>query len=119
MSAGRRRDAGRLVSVMILVIGCSLMPVGAQSDLVAAEPTSIDPARVMGAESCKKCHESEYTAWTNTTHFKNHERITSSAGQKYAEAYGGTEACMTCHSGRSVFRIGGSVVRIVSYAGRR
>ncbi len=58
----------------------------------------IDAAKVKGAQSCKKCHEAEYTAWTKTMHFKNHNRITESAGKGYAQKYGGTDTCKSCHS---------------------
>ena len=67
----------------------------------AAEPLPAavpDAEKVVGAESCRKCHESEYTAWTQTMHFKNHERISSSAGKQYAEKYGSSDKCLTCHS---------------------
>lgn len=59
---------------------------------------ALDASRVMGAESCKKCHASEFAAWEHTVHFKNHERITSDAGAKYIQAYGSSDACYTCHS---------------------
>jgi len=61
-------------------------------------PTEFDASKVMGAESCKKCHEAEYTAWTKTVHYGNHARLTNQAGQKYIAAYGGSEACKKCHS---------------------
>jgi hypothetical protein len=83
--------AGRLFLVSGLTAAVALTPSQA-ADLV------IDASKVKGAESCRKCHQPEYTAWTQSTHFRNHERISSSAGQKYAKAYGGTDACMTCHS---------------------
>ncbi|MEP3479072.1 MAG: multiheme c-type cytochrome [Fuerstiella sp.] len=62
-------------------------------------PESQDVAsKVMGAQSCKKCHESEYQAWTGSMHFKNHERITSANGKQYASKMGGTSTCVACHS---------------------
>jgi Cytochrome c554 and c-prime len=64
----------------------------------AAFVPEVDASRVMGAESCKKCHESEFHAWERTVHFKNHERITSDAGTRYIQAYGSSDACYTCHS---------------------
>ncbi len=67
----------------------------------AAEPVAdvqLDAASVKGAESCRKCHEAEHAAWSQSTHSRNHERLSSSAGKKYAQAYGGTDACKTCHS---------------------
>jgi len=57
-----------------------------------------DATRVKGAESCQKCHQAEYMAWTKSKHFRNHERVTSAAGREYAQKYGGTDTCMTCHS---------------------
>jgi len=63
-----------------------------------ATDQALDASRVKGAVSCRKCHEAEYTAWSLSTHSRNHERISSSAGKKYAQVYGGTDKCMTCHS---------------------
>lgn len=98
MSAGRSCCRIQFTSGRLPATGYCLLMVGMLSSAVLADPGSIDAARVKGALSCKKCHESEYTAWTQSTHFRNHERITSSAGQKYAQEYGGTDRCMTCHS---------------------
>jgi len=86
---------------MISVIGLVTVAVCASCVANAAEPAAhaeLDASKVKGAESCRKCHQAEYAAWSQSTHFRNHERINSSAGKKYAEAYGGTDACMTCHS---------------------
>ena len=63
-----------------------------------AAPASHDARKVMGAESCRKCHESEYKAWTGSMHFKNHERIASANGKQYAAKMGGTSSCQSCHS---------------------
>ncbi len=71
---------------------------GAATAVLSAALNDIDPAKVKGAQSCKKCHESEYKAWTLTMHFKNHERISSSAGRQYAQKYGSTDACNSCHT---------------------
>lgn len=57
-----------------------------------------DPAKVMGAESCKECHKSEHAAWSASKHATNYERINSSSGKKIAEAYGSTKVCLNCHS---------------------
>ncbi|TWT61341.1 multiheme c-type cytochrome [Rubinisphaera italica] len=57
-----------------------------------------DPAKVMGAESCKECHKSEHAAWSASMHAKNFERIDSSSGKKIAAAYGNTKVCQNCHS---------------------
>ncbi len=57
-----------------------------------------DPAKVMGAESCKECHKSEHAAWSASMHAKNYERIDSSSGKKIAAAYGSTKVCQNCHS---------------------
>ena len=65
---------------------------------VAALIDIADPAHVMGAESCKECHKSEYAAWSVTKHAKNYERIDSSAGKKILDAYGNKETCLKCHS---------------------
>lgn len=66
--------------------------------LLAAPAPQDAASRVMGAESCKKCHESEYQAWTGSMHFKNHERITSANGKQYSAKMGGTSSCVSCHS---------------------
>ncbi len=75
---------------------CSSAQAGEPTKLVP--PASHDASKVMGAESCRKCHESEYKAWTMTVHFSNHERISSSAGKQYADKVGGTDSCAACHS---------------------
>lgn len=72
--------------------------VSAKEPLPNLAPASHDAMKVMGAESCKKCHESEYTAWSMTMHFKNHERIASAAGKQYAAKVGSTDSCASCHS---------------------
>lgn len=84
-------DRHRLILILSGIIFAGFL-------LPHAAATDIDAARVKGAESCKKCHQSEYDAWTKSTHFGNHERISSSAGKKYAQAYGSADVCMTCHS---------------------
>ncbi len=96
-AAGQQQNRSRVALRIVLVIGHCLVTTELLVSSHAAD-TTIDATRVKGAESCRKCHEAEYTAWTQTTHFRNHERISSSAGQKYAKAYGGTDVCMTCHS---------------------
>ncbi len=58
----------------------------------------VDPARVRGAESCRECHASEYSAWTHTRHFRTHRRIESPSGRRYIRALGSTDLCQTCHS---------------------
>lgn len=69
---------------------------------LATNATDIDPAKVKGAQSCKKCHEAEYAAWTNTMHFKNHERLTIAAGKGYLQKFqamgGNADTCKSCHS---------------------
>lgn len=98
MSAGRSSCRIRSVTGRSIATGAGLLFVTMLSSVAAADPGIIDAGKVKGAMSCKKCHESEYAAWTQSTHARNHERITSSAGQKYAQAYGGTDRCLTCHS---------------------
>jgi len=76
---------------------------GASPERVKTVPVSAlididDPAHVVGSESCKECHKSEYAAWSATTHAKNYQRIDSSAGKKILEAYGNKETCLKCHS---------------------
>jgi len=80
--------------MMLLVCGLCVSQASADDSF----HSGIDATRVKGAVACRKCHQSEYTAWTQSTHSRNHERINSDAGKKYAKAYGGTDACMTCHS---------------------
>lgn len=88
-----RISAPGLSIFVLLILFCT-----GHMTLAADAAADFDATKVKGAESCRKCHEAEYAAWTQSTHFRNHERITSSAGKKYAEAYGSTDACMTCHS---------------------
>jgi hypothetical protein len=87
-----------VASQALLVIGHCLLIATEMAGSSHAGDATIDATRVKGAESCRKCHQAEYTAWSQSTHFRNHERLSSSAGQKYAKAYGGTDVCMTCHS---------------------
>ncbi len=70
----------------------------------------IDAAKVKGADSCTKCHESEHAAWTKSVHFTNHERISSAAGSKYIADFGSKDACIQCHS--TPHTGGGSVVGV-------
>lgn len=71
----------------------------------AAGGGKLDPARVMGAKACVKCHKSEYARWMKTVHYSNAERLKTAAAVKYAKAMGIAEAdiaknslCTTCHA---------------------
>ena len=97
LAAVQKQNRSHAISQALLFIGHCLVATEMLGSSHAADAT-IDATKVKGAESCRKCHAAEYTAWSHSTHFRNHERISSSAGQKYAKAYGGTDVCMTCHS---------------------
>ena len=97
MPAGNRSGKSRFGSNGLLTVVCCAITGTALSSSHAAGPV-IDAAAVKGAASCAKCHPAEHTAWTKSTHFRTHERISSSAGQKYAKKYGGQAICVTCHS---------------------
>jgi hypothetical protein len=65
-----------------------------------------DPARVMGAKACIRCHRSEYAAWLNTVHYHSDRRLKTDANvDKYAKAMGVAKAdilkksiCADCHA---------------------
>jgi hypothetical protein len=93
-----KRTVFTLLSVVTVITVLNVSNATAAEPLPNLAPASHDAAKVMGAESCKKCHESEYKAWSMTMHFKNHERIVSAAGQQYAAKVGGIDSCAACHS---------------------
>lgn len=78
-----------------------LAVMAALPDASAADGTvtpSVTAAHVVGADACRTCHQSEHDAWSKSTHFRNHERISSAAGKAYIQAYGSDTACVNCHS---------------------
>ncbi len=64
-----------------------------------------NPATVMGAKACIRCHRSEYLAWTESKHYKTGETIAKFLGttKEYSEALGITQdtiqgsLCASCH----------------------
>jgi len=67
----------------------------------------IDPARVMGAKACIRCHRSEYARWLKTTHFRSAQLKfvkQKKDALKFAKAMGIPESkllqgsmCVSCH----------------------
>ncbi len=92
-----QRHAVRINRSMVSAMQMVAVTVFVPTSLKAVD-LALDASEIKGAVSCQKCHQAEYSAWKLSTHSRNHERISSSAGKKYAQAYGGTEKCMTCHS---------------------
>lgn len=116
MSSSQYRQTGKLIlltGALALIGGGMSYALSGGPDRTTASPTTDErvstyatsaalgisaPERVVGSESCKECHKSEYAAWTETKHSKNFARIDSDSGKKIAQQYGGTEACQQCHS---------------------
>ena len=69
---------------------------------VAAQQ-AIDPAKVVGRETCKRCHESEHNAWANSSHStKAWRQLDEPKAADFAKAMGvtdvkGASLCTKCH----------------------
>lgn len=87
----------------------------AQSALGAAPSDGwIDPATIMGAKACIRCHRSEYLAWRKTRHYEADVYLAKFEGatKEYAEAMGITKKtihnsmCANCHATTQTNRLG-------------
>ncbi|MCH7725460.1 MAG: hypothetical protein IH991_03100 [Planctomycetes bacterium] len=63
----------------------------------------IDPAKVVGRDTCKQCHSAEQTAWEHSSHnLKAWKLLDHPKAPEFAKALGiadikGASACTTCH----------------------
>jgi|GEM_PF-675342 len=73
----------------------------------AADPADhkFDPARVLGAKACIRCHRSEYVEWLKTVHAGSDRQLKTEAAAKYAKAMGIAKGdvlknsmCAACHA---------------------
>ncbi len=44
-------------------------------NVLSAQPPQCDPAKVVSAESCAKCHEGEVATWRQTPHCQTFEQL--------------------------------------------
>ncbi len=81
------------------------------------EPLTCDPAQVLGADSCTKCHENELRQWKLTPHFATFESLHRNPEAKAITKRLGlstvkrNETCVKCHYTRQQK---GSRVRVVA-----
>ncbi|MEM8943544.1 MAG: cytochrome c family protein [Planctomycetota bacterium] len=70
---------------------------------VDLEPLKCDPAKVLGAESCAKCHENEVKTWKQTPHFRTFETLHRNPEAKAITKRLGlstvkrNDTCVKCH----------------------
>jgi hypothetical protein len=77
------RSAFRIALLILLAIVQEASAAAPSSDSNSAEPLSAaaagfvqcDPAKVLGPDSCTKCHENEMLAWRETPHFATFETL--------------------------------------------
>lgn len=76
----------------------------------------IDPERVVGRESCAKCHDRELEAWAESAHAKAaYSKLETGTAEKFGEELGiddvTTDAmCLSCHGTRRVDDGGAMVI---------
>ena len=84
---------------------------------VGLEPLKCDPAKVLGAESCAKCHENEVKTWKQTPHFQAFETLHRNPEAKAITKRLGlssvkrNDTCVKCHYTQQTK---GERVRVVS-----
>lgn len=104
------RRAGRVAACVVLptallAVICLRSPMSAApGDIPATSPTTMDPAKVMGAQACMECHKPVVEAWQATKHATEFDKLRESPNaQNYAKAMGitvagiGKSVCASCH----------------------
>jgi Cytochrome c554 and c-prime len=96
-----------LAASLATVNGFSAATSAPESRDAAADPADhkFDPARVMGAKACIRCHRSEYVAWLKTVHAGSDRQLKTAAAAKYAKEMGiangdilKNSICVACHA---------------------
>jgi hypothetical protein len=101
----RSRNHWRLtLLVAVALISTSWLVVADTRDGVPEfTPRQCDPATVIGADTCTKCHESEMKQWMQTPHYRTFDTLHRTPEAKaIADKLGlrsikRNETCLTCH----------------------
>ncbi|GEM_PF-326733 len=110
------RNCARLVPAYVLLCVLAFPLSAAEIDNIAGEILN-DPAKIVGSDTCTKCHEKETLQWQQTPHFATFEKLHRTPEAKaIAERMGlgsikrnGT--CVACHYTQQLV---GSRIRVVS-----
>lgn len=90
----------RLKALIFLCSVAVLLPSRSSADL---ESPHNDPANVLGAESCAKCHDAEIAVWKRTPHFDTFKKLhRNPEAKRIAQRMGVKsikrgETCIACH----------------------
>lgn len=99
---------------VLVLLACTSDDARAEEPL---EPIKCDPAMVMGAESCARCHKAEVQQWQTTPHYQTFETLHRTPEAKaIADRLGlrsvkRNDTCVQCHYTRQVVN---ERVRVVS-----
>jgi hypothetical protein len=99
-----RQCLARLVALISLLPGLlAYSQARAERPAAVSEPVSLDPSKVLGSDSCAKCHASELKVWQRTPHFETFQTLHRRAEAKQiAERLGlnsikRSDVCWKCH----------------------
>ncbi|MEM9185615.1 MAG: cytochrome c family protein [Planctomycetota bacterium] len=99
------------------VVFALLSQAGAEPIRGDLKPLACDPAKVLGAESCARCHQAEVNQWRSTPHYQTFDTLHRTPEAKaIAQRLGlrsvkRNDTCVQCHYTRSEQR---GRVRVVS-----
>jgi hypothetical protein len=88
--------------IYVMSITLSISAIAAETDRITGDILN-DPAKILGADSCTKCHEKEMLQWQATPHFATFDTLHRKPEAKaIADRLGlgsikRNEVCMTCH----------------------
>ena len=89
----RRTIAGKITLVLL----------GSSFAFCQLNAAAVDPAKIMGPETCGNCHKQEFSAWQGTHHFKTFEDLHRRPSAKVIGDKMGVQriksegACIQCH----------------------
>ena len=111
------KDMRRYVVPLWFIINAILLAAPCYAAELNLEPLRCDPAQVLGADTCAKCHENEVQQWKQTPHFATFESLHRKPEAKAITKRLGlstvkrNDTCVKCHYTQQQK---GSRVRVVS-----
>lgn len=102
MTNHERMTKHKLLCVLVILLFYATHCIAAETDRIAGNILD-DPAKILGPDSCTKCHEKEMLQWHTTPHFATFETLhRNPEAQAIADRLGlgsikRNDTCLACH----------------------